>query len=199
MLNTGIGALIFRTHIRKDYVWKLLPASLVGVILGALLLLRLPDWLVIGVLLGFSAYFLYKTVRHFLATKKAEMSSRPVVGVVATFISSFLQGTGLSGGGMRVNYLASEGLKVEEQRAVGNVLNFLVFATAGLVRLGDHQISLPDMLKWTLIFLPILAVANYVGLGVVRRVSPKINDAIVIMMMTWLVSDLFVKALQIFL
>ena len=195
MLNTAIGAWIFRAYIRKDYALKLLPASLVGVIAGALLLLNLPDWLVTLVLFLFSAHFLYKTVKHFLATKK-EVNKSPsssVVGTVATFVSSFLQGTGLSGGGMRVSYLYAEGLKVEEVRGTGNLLNFLVFATAGLVRLGDGQISLPDMFGWTLIFVPILIIANFLGRKVLLRLPDRVNDAIIILTMVWIVTDLFAK------
>ena len=195
MLNTAIGAFIFRVHIRKDYVLKLLPASLVGVVAGALLLLRLPDWLVISVLFAFSVHFLYKTVKHFLASKKEVKQSPPstLIGTVATFVSSFLQGAGLSGGGMRANYLYSEGLKAEEARGTGNLLNCLVFAAAGLVRLGDGQIALPDMFRWTVIFIPILILANFLGRKVLLKLPDKLNDTVIILTMTWIVTDLFAK------
>lgn len=200
MLNTGVGAFIFRVYIRKEYVITLLPISILGVVLGAVLLLNLPNWLVILVLLGFSVHFLYKTIRHYIATKKVEQksSSNTVLGTIATFVSSFLQGTGLSGGGMRVNYLYSEGLKVEEVRGTGNLLNFFVFGTASLVRLGSNQISLPDVLQWTLIFVPILLISNYLGRKVLLRLSDKVKDGVVILTMIYIVIDLFVRGLQLF-
>lgn len=155
MLNTGIGAFIFRTNIRKEYVLELLPATLFGVVLGALLLLSLPDWLVTLVFFGFSVHFLRLTILRFLKVLKEEQKKplRNILGTVATFVSSFLQGTGLSGGGMRVNYLYSQGLKVEEVRGVGNLLNFIAFSTASLVRLGDGQISFPEILRWSAVFV----------------------------------------------
>lgn len=201
MLNTAIGAFIFRADIRQDYVRKLLPASLVGVVAGAVLLLNLPNWFVTGVLLGFSVHFLYKTLRRFLTQKqeKNESATSRFVGTVTAFASSFLQGTGLSGGGMRVSYLTAEGLKISEMRGTGNLLNFIVFATAGLVRLGNGQIAPPDVVKWTLIFLPILITANFLGRNVVKRLPSRVNDAILVTLMIWVVCDLFIKMLLIFL
>ena len=198
MLNTGMGAFIFKSHIRKEYVWKLLPASLVGVVLGAVLLLNLPNWLVTLVLFGFSARFLFQIIRRYVATKKEERKNAPntVLGAVATFLSSFLQGTGLSGGGMRFNYLYAEGLKIEEVRGTGNLLNFLVFGVASLVRLGDNQISLPDMVGWSLIFIPILLTANYLGRKVLLQLPDKVKDGVVILTMVYIVGDLSIKGIQ---
>lgn len=200
MLNTGVGAFIFRIHIRKEYIWRLLPASLVGVVLGAMLLLNLPNWMVTLVLFGFSAHFLYKTIKHYFAVKKEEQksSSDTILGAVATLVSSFLQGTGLSGGGMRVNYLYSEGLKVEEVRGTGNLLNFLVFGVASFIRLGNNQFSFPEMLQWTVIFVPILLISNYFWRKVLLRLSDKIKDIVVILTMAYIVGDLFIKCLQMF-
>ena len=97
---------------------------------------------------------------------------------------------------MRFNYLYAEGLKIEEVRGTGNLLNFLVFGVASLVRLGDNQISLPDMVGWSLIFIPIFLTANYLGRKVLLQLPDKVKDGVVILTMVYIVGDLSIKGIQ---
>lgn len=43
MISCAMISFIFRKDIRKDYLWKLLPTSVTGSIVGALLLIQLPN------------------------------------------------------------------------------------------------------------------------------------------------------------
>jgi hypothetical protein len=70
MISCAMISFVFRKDIRKDYLWKLLPASVLGAILGAFLLMQLPNWLVTLVLFFLSVYFLYKTLIHMFLKKR---------------------------------------------------------------------------------------------------------------------------------
>lgn len=152
MISCGMISFVFRKDIRKDYLWKLAPTSIVGSVIGALLLIQLPNWLVTLVLFFLSAHFLYKKVTQLFAKseqrggkKKTHKLVSPLVGA----FSGFLQGTGLSGASVRTNFLYSENLKIEEVRGTSNILNFVIFATASLVRFTENQLPLSAMLTWT--------------------------------------------------
>src|SRR3990167_1986742 len=61
---------------------------------------------------------------------------------------------------------------------------------------GDHKISLPDMVGWSLIFIPILLTANYLGRKVLLQLPDKVKDGVVILTMVYIVGDLSIKGIQ---
>ena len=126
--------------------------------------------------------------------KKTHKLVSPLVGA----FSGFLQGAGLSGASVRTNFLYSENLKIEEVRGTSNILNFVIFATASIVRITENQLSLSAMLTWTAIFAPILFVSMYAGRKVLIRLSDKVKDSIIILTMLYVVVELFLKGIKLF-
>lgn len=201
MISCGMIAFVFRKDIRKDYFWKLLPTSIIGAVVGALLLIKLPNWLIISVLFFLSIKFLYRKVVHLLSkNKKAEekKKSHHLVAPAVGLFSSFLQGTGVSGSSIREGFLFSENLKIEEVRGTAELLNFIIFATASIFRFHQNQISSFDMLKWTIIFAPILFIAIYLGRKVLIKLSSRTKDIIIIGIMSFIVIELAVKIVETF-
>jgi uncharacterized membrane protein YfcA len=200
MISCAIISFVFRKDIRKDYLWKLLPMSIVGSIIGALLLIQLPNWLVTLALFILSVHFLYKTSVHLLSKSKVKVEKKMahhLVGILVGLFSGFLQGTGLSGASVRASFLYSEHLKIEEVRGTSNVLNFVIFATASLIRFNENQLSFQEMFKWTIIFAPILFISIYLGRKVLIRLSGKVKDSIIILTMTMIIIGLAVKGIEI--
>ena len=200
MISCAMISFVFRKDIRKDYLWKLLPASVIGSIVGALLLIQLPNWLVTLALLILSVHFLYKTLVHLLNKNKDRVEKKKahhLVSATVGLFSGFLQGTGLSGASVRASFLYSENLKIEEVRGTSNVLNFVIFATASLVRFNENQLSISEMLRWTIIFAPILFISIYLGRKVLIKLSDKVKDSIIILTMVIIVVGLVVKGVQI--
>lgn len=201
MISCAMISFVFRKDIRMDYVWKLLPTSLIGSVIGALLLIQLPNWLVTLVLFFLSVHFLYKTLVHLLNKNKVKAEKKKAhhfVSYSVGALSGFLQGTGLSGASIRASFLYSEHLKIEEVRGTSNVLNFIIFATASIVRFNENQLSSSEMIKWTIIFAPILFVSIYLGRKVLIKLSDKVKDGIIILTMLYIVVALAIKGIQMF-
>ena len=76
MISCAMISFVFRKDIRKDYLWKLLPTSVAGSIIGALLLIQLPNWLVILALFFLSVHFLYKTLLHLINKSKQKKKKK---------------------------------------------------------------------------------------------------------------------------
>lgn len=202
MISCGMTAFIFRNDIRRDYLWKLSPTSVIGSVLGALTLIQLPNWLVTSVLFFLAVHFLYKKVLHLLNKNKQKEEKKKAHHLMSSavgLLSGFLQGTGLSGASVRTNFLYSENLKIEEVRGTSNILNFFIFAVASIIRFSEHQIVFIDMFKWTLIFTPILLISVYLGRKVLIKLSDKVKDSIVILTMIYIIVKLLMKAQIIFL
>lgn len=199
-ISCGMIAFVFRKDIRGDYFWRLLPGSIVGAIAGALLLIQLPNWLITLVLLILSIRFLYKKFIHLLGKKEQatnkKRSHHLVISAVGLF-SSFLQGTGLSGSSIREGFLYSENLNIEQVRGTAEILNFMIFATASIVRFNAGEFSAPEMLRWGIIFAPILFVAIYLGRKVLIKLPSKVKDGIIIAIMTYIVIALTIKSVEI--
>lgn len=200
MISCAMISFVFRKNIRKDYLWKLLPTSVIGSIVGALLLIQLPSWLVTLVLFLLSIHFLYKTLIHLLNKNKEKVEkdkAHHLVGSAIGLLSGFLQGTGLSGSSIRASFLYSEHLKIEEVRGTASFLTFVIFATASLIRFSEHQLSVSEMLRWTIIFAPILFISIYLGRKVLIRLPEKVKDSIIILTMVIIVVGLVIKGVGI--
>ncbi len=201
MIGCAMISFVFRKDIRKDYLWKLLPTSVAGSVIGALLLIQLPAWLVTSMLFLLSVRFLYKTLAHLInrnKQKEEKKKSNQFTSSLVGALSGFLQGTGLSGANIRTSFLYSEHLKIEEVRGTSNVLNFIIFATASLIRFNENQLSSADMFKWTIVFTPILFISIYAGRHVLIKLSDKVKDSIIVLTMLFIVVGLFIKGVKMF-
>lgn len=192
MISCAIIAFVFRKNIRPEYVWRMLPASIVAAMLGALLLVQLPDVLVTILLLLAATHFAIKTFRHLRNKTEPKRPSLHALSLVGA-VSGFLQGMGLPGGTVRLGYLFSEGLTVEEVRGTAELLTFFAFAAANIVRFYEHQLTGTDMLHWTLIFAPLLLIATYLGHHVLVRLPSRVKDAIVLITVLSIVVGLVVR------
>ena len=65
-INGIIASYIFRKHIDYKYFKKLLIPSIIGAIIGALILVKVNKNLLLGVIIISSIYFLFKKIRQML-------------------------------------------------------------------------------------------------------------------------------------
>lgn len=103
----------------------------------------------------------------------------------------------MSGASIRTSFLYAENLKIEEVRGTSNVLNFVIFATASAIRFNKNQLSSTEMLKWTIIFTPILFISIYLGRKVLIKLPDNIKDSIIILTMVIIVVGLTFKGAKI--
>ena len=197
MISCGMIAFVFRKDIRWDYFWKLLPSSVVFAAIGAYLLIQLPNWLVTLVLLVVAVQFLKKIlVNHFGKQNEKKQKANHFFSMSVGALSGFLQGTGLPGSSIRMGFLYSENLKIEEVRGTGEILAFVVFAIASLVRFGENHLSYSDMIKWTVIFAPLLFISSYLGRKTLIKLSDNVKNYIIIITMAYVTVSLLVKIIQ---
>lgn len=197
MISCGMIAFVFRKDIRWDYFWKLLPSSIIFAVIGAYLLIQLPNWLVTLALFIVTVQFLKKVLVHrFNKQNEKKQKAHHLFSSTIGALSGFLQGTGLPGSSIRMGFLYSENLKIEEVRGTGEILAFVVFAVASIVRLGENHLLYSDMIKWTIIFAPLLFISSYLGRKVLIKLSDNVKDYIIIITMVYVVISLFIKIIQ---
>ena len=192
MISCAIISFVFRKDRRYDYVWRMLPATILFAVLGALFLVQLPDLLVSLLLLVAATHFLIKTLRHLEKKEEKKALSIHVLSIVGA-ASSFLQGMGLPGGAIRAGYLYAEGLSIEEVRGTAEFLTFASFAAANIVRFHENQLSVPDMIHWTIIFAPLLLLATYLGRHLLIRLPDRVKDGIILVTMILVVVGLIIR------
>ncbi|HEX8947294.1 MAG TPA: sulfite exporter TauE/SafE family protein [Candidatus Paceibacterota bacterium] len=192
MLSCGIIAFVFRRDIRPEYVWRMLPTAVVAAMIGALLLVRLPDVLVTLFLLGAALHFAIKVFRHLEHKKEPKRPSLRALAIVGS-LSGFLQGMGLPGGTVRLGYFYSEGLTVEEVRGTAELLTFFSFAAANVVRFNQNQLTGAEMFHWTIIFAPMLLIATYLGRHALIRLPNRVKDAIILLAMMSIIVSLTIR------
>lgn len=76
MISCAMISFVFRKDIRKDYLWKLLPSSILFAVIGAYLFIQLPNWLVILILFMSSVHFLYKILWNLFDKEKEKKKKK---------------------------------------------------------------------------------------------------------------------------
>ncbi len=174
---------LFRKYTDWKLVKKLLPASLMGALIGSIFLVGIDTHIVAGIILLFLLYFIYKKVHSILSSEPKSKKATTKHG--ATFIgllSGALQGTGVSGADLRNGYLYSKGLTVQHIHGTTAWIGMANFALASGVRVvsGDLTFSM----AWPVFAVfPIIVVATYIGRHLALKVPRRLQDYIILTVM----------------
>jgi uncharacterized membrane protein YfcA len=181
-----IRAIFFWKDIRWEYVKRLLPGAVIGAVIGAFALIAISEVVVTVLLFGFVLYFLIQSIRAIWKTKNEEKKdgsyakySEGAIGILV----GFLQGSGFSGSDLRNGYLYFRGLTVAEVHGVASVVGGFTFLAATLVRLGTHELTIPD-LTIIMYLIPFLVIGTYVGKRIVHKLDRKYAQPISIFIMS---------------
>ncbi len=157
----GIGALIFTfTGMHRVYLFrheimsdkknlevikKLVPTSVIGAIMGGLLISYLNVKVLAFLIVIVSVYFIYKTLRQILGRTIHTKAPHKYSQVVVSVFSGFLQGSGMPGSDIRNNYLRTI-LSEISVRAVGSVLGIINFFIAGSIIFLHNHLTERDLI-----------------------------------------------------
>jgi uncharacterized membrane protein YfcA len=173
----GIGALVFafsathrvflfRERILSDakhiHMLKwLIPFSICGAIAGATLVARLNVQVLAVIIIISSGSFIYKTLRQ-ISREDLTYATHTTWGLVATALGSgFFQAGGLSGAGIRNNYLRTL-LPEASVRALSSSVGLFVFSISGAVIFLHNKLFVSDLV-FVALLLPLLMVAQAYG------------------------------------
>lgn len=186
-----IRVIFFRESIQWEYVRRLLPVSALAAIIGALAIVQLDQRLLLLALIAVMIYYLIKRLNH----KKPgqEQKKARAGGYFTGLLTGFLQGTGILGGSdLRNSYLYGSGLSIIEVHGTTAIVGSTNFFIATMVRLLTHKASLPDITP-LLLTIPFLVAGTLLGKKIAKRLSNKVENAIVILVMSAALLGLVVK------
>ncbi|MFQ5915238.1 MAG: sulfite exporter TauE/SafE family protein [Nitrospinota bacterium] len=154
-----------------SFFFVMFPAMAVGAIAGAVLVSRLSNYearIAIGILvLIFAGYQLLSMIRK---SELLYVSPKKGVGSVMGFFAGFSSSAAHAGGAVSVPYFVASGLSKEAIVAT----NFSLFALSNWVKLGSYvALGIVDweIIRWTLLMLPVAVLGGLVGRWVNRTVS----------------------------
>ena len=174
----------FREYTDWKLIRQLLPASLIGALIGSTVLVGVNPHIVAIVVLAFLLYFMAKKVHAMFGAntaKKPKKINKHGAIVIGT-MSGALQGSGLSGADLRNGYLYSKGLSVQQIHGTTAWIGMLNFAFASIVRVvaGDLTFAM----AWPILALfPIIVLATFLGRHLSLKVPKRIQDYIILTIM----------------
>ncbi len=173
----------FRKYTDWKLVWQLLPASLLGAVLGSAFLTGIDTHIVAVIILGFLLYFIYKKTQAMFGhtikkSKKAYKHGASFIGL----LSGALQGTGVSGADLRNGYLYSKGLTVQHIHGTTAWVGMMNFAVASGVRVASGDLTF--QMAWpVLAVFPVIVIATYLGRHVSLKLPKRIQDYVILLIM----------------
>ena len=177
-----IRVIFFRESIQWEYVKRLLPVSAVAALVGSLAIVQLNQQLLLIALIAVTLWYLFKRI-HGDAEESLRSASK-IGGYFTGSLSGFLQGTGILGGSdLRNSYLYGSGLSIIEVHGTTAIVGSTNFFIATVVRLLTQKASLPDITP-LLLTVPFLVAGTLLGKKIAKRLSNKVENAIVILVMS---------------
>lgn len=174
---------LFRKYTDWKLVWQLLPASLIGALIGSVFLVGIDTHVIAAIILAFLTYFIYKKIMKVLGREKEKDKKEIKHG--ATFIgliTGALQGTGLSGADLRNGYLYSKGLTIQHIHGTTAWIGMMNFAFASGVRVVSGDLTL--QMAWpVLAVFPVIVLATYAGRHLALKIPKRIQDYIILVVM----------------
>lgn len=167
---------LFRKNIFEEkknivYLKIMIPASILGAVLGGVLLSRLNLKLITGLIIVSSIYFIYKTIQSLNNNANEKVLEKVSLGAVPVAVfSGFLQGASLPGVDIRNNFLRSYISEVSV-RAVSSTIGLFNFLVVSLVLLFSNKLLKTDLI-FIATFIPMLLLAQTVG----RHILVKLQD-----------------------
>jgi uncharacterized protein len=173
----------FRKYTDWKLVRHLLPASIVGALIGSIFLVGIDTFLISILLLLFLMYFIYKKLVSMYGNQP--QAERKITRHGATFIgllSGTLQGTGVSGGDLRNSYLYSKGLTAQHIHGTTAWIGMINFASASGVRVVSGDLTFA--MAWpVLATFPFIVLATYIGRHYSLKIPKRAQDYIVLTVM----------------
>ena len=187
-----IGGIHFK-HVARDEIKRLLPGSLMGVVMGTTLLVSLPAT---ALLLTLAAFILAFALRFLLLRPGPFKPASPWWAHPAALTGGAVGGMFGIGGPPYVIYLSH---RIEDKGTLRATLSGLFFME-GLIRITTFLIAslLLDWQIWlyTLLALPIVVAALYLGSHIYTRLSNSQMQRIVGWLLFGSAVSVLVKALQ---
>jgi len=187
-----IGGVHFQ-HVAKDEIKRLLPASLVGVILGTTLLVSLPA---VALLFTLAAFILVFALRFLLQRPGPFTPASPLWAYPAAITGGAVGGMFGTGGPPYVIYMSH---RIQDKGILRATLSGLFFME-GLIRIVTFLIAglLLDWQIWlhALLALPIVVAALYLGGHIHTRLSNTQMQRMVGWLLVGSAISVLVKALQ---
>lgn len=193
LLSAIIRIYLFRKNIQWHEIKVLLPVSLVAAFIGSLSLAAINSTLLLIIILAFTIYFFLKRIKVFSLVNNWKIKPHYATGLVGLF-SGFLQGAGLAGSDLRNSYLFGKDLNLAQVHVTTALVGALNFLLATLVRLYTDQLIIPDLIPLLYIF-PFILAGTLLGRMVLYRLSEKITNTIVIVVMVAIIVFLSQKVL----
>lgn len=179
-LNSTIKAFIFRKNILFKYVKGIMPISIIGSILGTLLVGFISEKLLLLVVLLFSVYFLFKSFTNVFFHRTKPQSTNKIVLSSMSLTSGFLQGTGLgSGGGLRKQYLLAQNISLAEMNGTTSFISAWILLISVIVRLATDQVTFGQLIP-VLYIVPIIIISTLLGRTVLKRINKKNANIIIL-------------------
>lgn len=177
-------AFAFRKFARKDMVWALAPASVIGSVIGGLATSSLNETLLTAILFIFVTYYFIVKLRFVLGgmqkPKHIKHTKRGTAFVGA--VAGFMQGSGLGGGAIRQGYLFSKHLTLEESRGTTAYVGILVLGVSLLTRAANGSFASTTL--WLYIpLVPIALTAAFLGRHITMKIKPKAQEYIILVLM----------------
>ncbi len=184
---------LFRKYTDWHLVKQLLPASLIGALIGSIFLVGINTLLVSVIILAFLLYFIYQKLSVMYGHKPKEEKKPTKHG--ATFIgllSGTLQGTGVSGADLRNSYLYSKGLTIQHIHGTTAWIGMLNFAFASGVRVVSGDLTFA--MAWpVLATFPFIVLATYLGRHYSLKIPKRTQDYIVLTVMLLALASLTIS------
>ncbi|MCA9362788.1 sulfite exporter TauE/SafE family protein [Candidatus Kaiserbacteria bacterium] len=183
-VNSSIKAFVFRREIASKYIKGILPISILGSALGALIVGYIPATMLLWTVFILSIHFLIKTLRNIFAKDKVKKELNKLELSGMSIMSGFLQGTGLgSGGGIRKQYLLAENLSLAEMNGTTSFISALVLLVSVVVRLSTGQVEYGQLLP-VMYLIPVMVVATMLGRTVLKKMDKKIANVVILITMS---------------
>jgi len=176
---------LFRKYTDWKLVWQLLPASIIGALVGSVFLVGINTHVVAAIILCFLVYFIYKKLVKVFGHAEKKDKSKKEFKHGATFIgllTGALQGTGLSGADLRNGYLYSKGLTVQHIHGTTAWVGMMNFAFASGVRVVSGDLTF-EMAWPVLAVFPIIVLATYAGRHLALKMPKRTQDYIILIVM----------------
>lgn len=174
---------LFRKYTNWHLVRQLLPASLIGALIGSIFLVGVEPVLISLIILSFLVYFIYKKVTSMYSSKPKKEKKPSKYGATSIgLLSGTLQGTGVSGADLRNSYLYSKGLTIQDIHGTTAWIGLMNFALASGVRVVSGDLTFA--MAWpVLATFPFIVLATYIGRHYSLKMPKRVQDYIVLTVM----------------
>ena len=167
---------LFRKYVRWELVKTLWPVSIVGALIGSVVLIYIPEVIVLFIVLLFLINFTYQKFMSLRRNNQKQDKKPSKHGVV--FIGLFsgaLQGTGLAGSDLRNGYLLSRGLSIPQLHGTTALIGGANFSFASISRVASGDLTF-EMAYPVLLLFPVIIIATFIGRHLTLKLSKSMQD-----------------------